>query len=150
MSLPARQQRALNGIETALRASEPQMTAMFTMFTRLVHNDGPALPERLSGSRFRASARLRAFVLLPVVFAMLLTGALLGGGSVRGSNCGPRLAGFMQNETGRNIPSRTTCRRLTQPGGSAERGGSAKPASPVHRVGLRVPLRRLSTPAMTR
>lgn len=144
MTLPARQQRVLNGIEKALRASEPQMTAKFTMFTRLVHDEGPALPEPLSGFRFQVSARLRAFVLVPVVFAMLLTGALLGGGSVRGSTCGPRLAGFMQNEAGRSIPARAACRRLTQP------GKSAKSAGPVHGVGLPVPLRRLSPPVMAR
>lgn len=125
MSLPARQRRALDRIERALLKSEPRMAAMFTMFTRLTHDDGPALTERLSGFRLLASTRLRAVVLVPVVLAMLLTGALLGGGGgARGSNCAPRLTGFAQNASGGTVPGRSTCRRLTQP------STSARPVSP--------------------
>jgi hypothetical protein len=35
MSLPARERWALGAIEGALEASEPRMTAMFAIFTRL-------------------------------------------------------------------------------------------------------------------
>jgi len=39
MSLPAGQQRALDGIAETLRLTEPRLTAMFAMFTRLTRNE---------------------------------------------------------------------------------------------------------------
>jgi len=143
MGLTARQRRVLDGIECALRASEPQMAAKFAMFTRLAGDDGPAMPERLSGFRLRISARLRAAVLVPVVFAMLITGALLSSGTARGSNCGPRLTGFTQNVSGRTVPGQAACRRFMQPGTPAKPARSARAA----RVGPAAPMPRLISPA---
>lgn len=116
MSLPARQQRALDGIEGALRVSEPRMTAMFAIFTRLTQDDGPAAAERLSQPRGRMSAGLRALVLVPVVFAMLITGAVLGGNG-HASGCGARLATY-------GLTVRGVCGRF----GTVTTTGSGKPA----------------------
>lgn len=125
MSLPARQQRALDGIEGALRVSEPRMAAMFAIFTRLTQDDGPAAAERLSQPRGRVSAGLRALVLVPVVFAMLITGAVMGGGG-HSSGCGVRLAahGF----TGRGVCGRLGAVSTTISGKSAR---LIRPARPV-------------------
>jgi hypothetical protein len=44
MGLPAAQQRILDGIEDALRAGEPQLAAMYSIFTRLT--GGESRPQR--------------------------------------------------------------------------------------------------------
>jgi hypothetical protein len=88
MSLPARQQRMLAGIEGALQTSEPRMTAMFAVFTQLTRDEGPAMPEQLERSRLDRlgmAVGLRAFVLLPVVLVVLIAGVALGG-TARGVN----------------------------------------------------------------
>ncbi|MGH3229142.1 MAG: hypothetical protein ACRDOA_11270 [Streptosporangiaceae bacterium] len=84
MSLPAEQQRVLDRMEGALQASEPQLVSMFSIFTR-INADEPVGAEPLARPRPR-SRRLRwlgagttiyAFVLVPVMFAMITIGALL-------------------------------------------------------------------------
>ena len=125
MSLPARQRRVLDGIEVALRASEPHMTSMFTIFTRLAENDRATLPERLPRFRFRMSAGLRAFVLLPALFAMLITGVVLGG-TARGSSCGGvRITGFALNRVSPGVHDRAAC------GGPLRPAGRVSPARPA-------------------
>ena len=47
MSLPARQQRVLDGIAETLRLTEPRLTAMFAIFTRLTKNEPPPGREQL-------------------------------------------------------------------------------------------------------
>ncbi len=47
MCLPARQQRALDDIESALEARYPHLTAMFATFTRLTRGEELASTERL-------------------------------------------------------------------------------------------------------
>jgi hypothetical protein len=51
MSLPARQQRMLDGIERVLQASEPKLASMFAIFARLTSDEGPAMTERLRPRR---------------------------------------------------------------------------------------------------
>lgn len=142
MSLPARQRRMLDGIEVALRASEPRIASMFAIFTRLAENDRAALPERLPRFRFRMSASLRAFVLLPVLFAMLVTGVVLGG-TARGSSCGgARMAGFALNRVSPAVHAGSACGRFLpppahlSPGDSAGTSGGAR--SGVAKSGLPV------------
>ncbi len=48
MSLPARQQRILDGIGDTLRISEPRLAAMFAIFTRLHRNEPEPSRERLA------------------------------------------------------------------------------------------------------
>jgi hypothetical protein len=93
MSLPTRQQRTLDGIDHGLRMSDPDLTRMFAVFTRLAAEDRPAgdqpvLPERLTGSRFSPAGGLRSVILLPLLFAMLLTGLALTGNSHGAPACG--------------------------------------------------------------
>jgi hypothetical protein len=82
VTLPAAQQRDLDRIEGALQASEPQLASMFTIFARL-NADEPVGAEPLARLRprrvrwLRAGTTIYAFVLVPVMFAMITIGALL-------------------------------------------------------------------------
>jgi hypothetical protein len=81
MSLPACQQRALDRMEGALRASEPQLASMYAIFGRLNAGE-PVGAERLTRKRLRwlqAGTAMYAIVLVPVMFAAIIVGALLGG-----------------------------------------------------------------------
>jgi hypothetical protein len=86
MALPACQQRALDRMEGALRASEPHLASMYAIFGRLNAGE-PIGRERLAHKRLRwlqHGTAMYAIVLLPVMFAAIIVGALLGGGA-RGS-----------------------------------------------------------------
>lgn len=82
MSLPASQQRVLDLMEGALQASEPDLVSMFAIFTR-INADEPVGAEPLARPRrrrlrwLRAGTTIYAFVLVPVMFAMITIGALL-------------------------------------------------------------------------
>jgi hypothetical protein len=82
VSLPASQQRVLDHMEGALQASEPQLVSMFAIFTR-INADEPVGAEPLARPRprrvrwLRAGTTIYAFVLVPVMFAMITIGALL-------------------------------------------------------------------------
>jgi len=89
MSLPACQQRVLDRMEGALRASEPQLTSMYTIFSRL-NADEPIGTEQLARKRlrwFQPGTALYAIVLIPVMFAAIIVGALLGGGARSTTAC---------------------------------------------------------------
>jgi hypothetical protein len=51
MTLPAGEQQTLDGISEALRATEPRLASMFSIFGRLFNNEGPPLRERLPVAR---------------------------------------------------------------------------------------------------
>src|SRR6476661_8272928 len=89
MSLPACQQRVIDRMEGALRASEPHLTSMYEIFTRL--NTGePVLAEPLTRQRlrwFQPGTAMYAIVLVPVMFAAIIVGALLGGGTRSTAAC---------------------------------------------------------------
>ena len=92
MSLPACQQRALDRMEGALRASEPRLASMYAIFGRLNAGE-PIGTERLPRKRLRwlqAGTAMYAIVLVPVMFAAIIVGALLGGVAQRG-----RLRGWL-------------------------------------------------------
>ena len=82
MTLPAAQQRTLDSMEGALQASEPKLASMFAIFTRL-NADEPLGAEPLARPRPRRlrwlgpGTAIYAFVLVPVMFAMITIGALL-------------------------------------------------------------------------
>jgi hypothetical protein len=93
MSLPARQERILGRIAHSLHASEPHLTSMFAIFTRLARDeDMPRLealdawslpfwgwPQRLTrpsregraasgaGAAYLPGTRLRAILLVPIM-----------------------------------------------------------------------------------
>src|SRR5690349_24444901 len=89
MSLPACQQRALDRMEGALRASEPRLASMYTIFGRLNAGE-PIGTERLTRRRLRwlqPGTTMYAIVLVPVRFAAIIVGALLGGGTRSAAAC---------------------------------------------------------------
>src|ERR1700736_5198291 len=70
-------------MEGTLRASEPQLVSMFSIFTQ-INADEPVGAEALGRPRprqrlrwLRAGTTIYAFVLVPVMFAMITIGALL-------------------------------------------------------------------------
>ena len=89
MSLPACQQRVLDRMEGVLRASEPQLTSMYAIFSRLNAGE-PIGAEQLARKRlrwFQPGTALYAIVLIPVMFAAIIVGALLGGGTRSTTAC---------------------------------------------------------------
>ena len=84
MTLPVDQQRVLDRIEGALQASEPHLVSMFSIFTQ-INADEPVRAEPLARPRprprrtrwLRAGTTIYAFVLVPVMFAVITIGALL-------------------------------------------------------------------------
>jgi hypothetical protein len=91
VSLPAAEQRVLDRMEGALQASEPHLASMFAIFARL-NTDEPvgveplARPSRRRRWLQRGTA-LYAFVLIPVMFTMIIIGALLSGRAHSASAC---------------------------------------------------------------
>src|SRR5919108_3143910 len=89
MSLPVCQQRVLDRMEGALRASEPQLTAMYAMFAQLTAGE-PIRTERLTRKRLRwlqPGTAMYALVLIPVMFAAIIVGALFGGRTHTATAC---------------------------------------------------------------
>ena len=88
MGLPAVQQRVLDRMEGTLKASEPHLAAMFAIFARLSAGE-PVGRESLAARRrrwwLRPGAGLSALVLVPVMFALIITGVLLGSPSHAGT-----------------------------------------------------------------
>jgi hypothetical protein len=115
MSLPARQERVLGRIEHSLHASEPDLTSMFAIFTKLTRDeDMPRLEaldawprpfwgwrQRLTrprregraassaGSTNAPGVRMRAILLVPVMLAALAAAVFLGLGGRTVSGCEP-------------------------------------------------------------
>ena len=106
MALPACQQRALDRMEGALRASEPQLASMYAIFGRLNAAE-PIGTERLTRKRQRwlqQGTAMYAIVLVPVMFAAIIVGALLGGSrSTTACDAGYSVGGVSP------LSSRTTC-----------------------------------------
>src|SRR5271157_3325100 len=89
MSLPACQQRVLDRMEGALRASEPDLTSMYAIFSQLNAGE-PIGTEQLARKRlrwFQPGTAIYAIVLIPVMFAAIIIGALLGGGARSTTAC---------------------------------------------------------------
>ncbi len=61
MGLPARQEKALDGIESALRASDPKLAAFYATFTRLTRGEEMPRIEQLRDRASRLLAGLRRF-----------------------------------------------------------------------------------------
>jgi hypothetical protein len=76
-------------MEGALRASEPRLTDMYAMFARLTAGE-PIRTERLVRKRLRLlhpGSAMYAIVLIPVMFAAIVMGALLGGRTHTATAC---------------------------------------------------------------
>jgi len=107
MSLPPKQQRVLDRIESILRDSDPRLTALFVIFTRLTRDEEmPRLEDlrvrlarirtwiswRTAPVRQRAgqpSQRLRAILLFPAALVAMICALLIGAGFPGGQRCGP-------------------------------------------------------------
>ena len=90
MTLPASQQRVLDRIEEVLKRREPRLASMFAIFNRLnVHERLPGI-EALkpapwwSLKRYHPSARIRAFVLLTLAAALVVSAVFVGMSQSRG------------------------------------------------------------------
>jgi hypothetical protein len=101
MSLPASQQRVLDGMERALQASEPHMASMYAIFARLNEGTEPLgaepLQRRRSGLRLnigQSGRGMYAMALIPVIFIMVVAGVLLGGSAHGLTTCGSGSAAF--------------------------------------------------------
>jgi hypothetical protein len=113
MGLPAVQQRVLDRMEGTLKASEPHLAAMFAIFSRLSAGE-PIRRESLAARRrrwwLRPGAALSVLVLVPIMFAVIITGVLLGGRSHAGTCAvGMPAAGTVprQNQSGCGTTGRT-------------------------------------------
>src|SRR5690348_14141736 len=90
MSLPASQQRVLDRIEETLKRREPRLASMFTIFNRLNIQERLPWIEALkpvpwwSLKRYRASARIRAFVLLALAVGLVVSAVFVGMTQSRG------------------------------------------------------------------
>jgi hypothetical protein len=85
VSLPAPEQRVLDEIDGTLGASDPQLSSMYAIFTRL-SGDEQVTREKLKGGRLRwpgPGSVLYAILLIPVMFGAVIIG-ILAGGSARG------------------------------------------------------------------
>lgn len=114
MSLSARQQSVLNGMDHALAARDPGLALMFAIFTRLTRDDGPPRTERLARGPnpvlvmlgvavrwVRASAAIPIALAAGLMAAIIALGILTSGGSVCRS-------GAWTNHSGQSKP--TFCR----------------------------------------
>jgi hypothetical protein len=110
MSLPAAQQRILDGIADTLRASEPRLVSMFAIFTRLTKNEARPWREQLptySGlrrllMRIKPSPRsarmpqqpsnravwVRVLVATQLAIALTVVGILISVSGHKGPACG--------------------------------------------------------------
>jgi hypothetical protein len=96
VSLPACQQRALDGIESALQAREPRLASMFAIFTRLARDEAVPRTESLrAGTRFPWSwlggltTTPRAFVAISLVLSFMALLVLLVMNRPAAHACGP-------------------------------------------------------------
>jgi hypothetical protein len=94
MSLPARQQRVLDHLDEIFQAGEPHLAGMYAIFARLCAGE-PVAAESLGRGRlaWRGTGGTRgtavcAAVLVPVMFAMIALGVLLGGSARGATTCG--------------------------------------------------------------
>jgi hypothetical protein len=96
VSLPACQQRALDGIEGALQACEPRLASMFAIFTRLARDEAVPRTESLRaetrvawGWLGRLTATPRAIVAIPLVLGFMVLLVFLITNSSAAHACGP-------------------------------------------------------------
>jgi hypothetical protein len=121
MSLPARQQRVITEIDSALRASAPHLASMYAMFARLNQQE-PVTAEPLAGTRRRQRVpgdAMFAVVLLPVMSMMIILGVLVGGTRSTGSCDVGYAAG------GISAASRAACPAVSKPTASTTSGGTS-------------------------
>jgi hypothetical protein len=126
MSLPACQERALSSIEGALKAGEPHLASMFAIFTRL-NQDEPVGAEPVARETprwLRPRRALSAIVLIPVMFAAIIVGALLSGSARGATTCA---AGLTAGEASALV-HRPSCPRAVAPTSARPVSATSPPA----------------------
>jgi hypothetical protein len=108
MGLPASQRKILERIENALRGSDPRLAALFSIFTRLTHDEEMPRIEQVRAKavmvmlriRYRVAvfarwfaaprrARLRTALFFPVALAIVASAVLVGAGFPSAGRCPP-------------------------------------------------------------
>jgi Protein of unknown function (DUF3040) len=128
MSLPACQQRTLDRIEGALQASEPRLASMYAMFAKLSDGEPVGAEPLAEGGRRRRMTPggvVSAVVLIPMMFALIVTGVLLGG---RAHSAGRCAAGHLTGSDllHLSLPSCGTQQRTASAAGPTSCPGSTK------------------------
>jgi hypothetical protein len=120
MSLPARQQWALRGMDRALQASEPHLAGMFATFTRLNRGE-PLAAEALPRMRWpRPGTSVYAAVLIPVMFISIIIGSLVSGTARSATVCE---VGFSAGGSGSGMLNRApSCPKVPKATRMAARG----------------------------
>jgi hypothetical protein len=130
MGLPAVQQRVLDRMEGTLKASEPHLAAMFAIFTRLSAGE-PVRWEALAARRrrwwLRSGTTLAVLVLVPAMFAVIITGVLLGG-PTRASTCAVGMPAAVTVPRGSHSSCGTSGRPGQRSGSSASLSSCPAPA----------------------
>jgi hypothetical protein len=75
MSLPSRQQRALDKIEKTLQARDPRLTSLFATFGRLTSQEAMPAFEQITS---RLTRYLQPVLLIPMVAVIMVTSIVLG------------------------------------------------------------------------
>lgn len=100
MSLPAGQQRILDGIAETMRLTEPRLTTMFAIFTRLTKNEPRPRREQLAAAEGRGQALLawrsertgpgwrRAILISQMALALIVLAVLTFVTAHSGAACG--------------------------------------------------------------
>jgi hypothetical protein len=137
VSLPAAQQRVLDRMEGALQASEPHLASMFTIFARLTA-DEPVRSEPLARPTRRHlwlqhGTTLYAFVLVPVMFTMIIIGALLSGRVHSAGACAVGYSAGSGSPSGSGSPwiSRPLCQLAGNAKAATSRAGLASCAARI-------------------
>jgi hypothetical protein len=135
MGLPVGQRRSLDEIEDSLRAADPQLASLFTIFTRLNRDDEMPGREQLRAEaaglwgwlRIRSAAaghwltasrgaRLRTAVFFPMALAAMTCAMFLGAGSSGSPRCMsvPRAVGTSQLNTKPRAKTKARARAETK------------------------------------
>ena len=80
MSLPVAEERALTGIEQALRSRDPRLSALFSIFTRLTRQEAMPTIEQLRRRRWRPQPGAVLLVAIALLVCALVAGSLASSG----------------------------------------------------------------------
>jgi hypothetical protein len=131
MGLPASQRKILERIENALRGSDPRLASLFSIFTRLTHEEEMPRIEEIRAKlaiillriRYRlvafgrwfgapSRARLRTALFFPVALAFVAGTVLVGAWFPHGNRC-PATRGMVS--TAQTVSRSKFCTPLTSP-----------------------------------
>ena len=89
MSLPAAEERALTGIEQALRSRDPRLSALFSIFTRLTRQEEMPAIEQLRRRHWRPQPGAVLLAAVALIVCAVVAGSLA---SARGCGHAPATA----------------------------------------------------------